>query len=132
MNRNIKRREAVGTIITGGVGGLAGMLANRQANASDQSKTVTDVFCSELTLAPDPTADRPTENQLRKFVPTQVRSGHVFCTLTSQNSSNPAIVSVYAAPAEQRGQLGAEITINFLGQPSREVQLSLLHVGNSA
>ncbi len=52
MKSSMKRREAVGTLLTGGVGGLAGILANRPVQASDGSVSVTDVFCSELTLSP--------------------------------------------------------------------------------
>ncbi|WP_040768307.1 hypothetical protein [Novipirellula maiorica] len=127
----MKRREAVGTVLTAGVGGLAGFLASRPAQASDNSASVTDVFCSELTLSPQSSLQDKRANQLREFVPTRVRSGHVFCTLTSQDPKNPAITSVYAAPSVRDGQPGAEITIHFLGQPQSDVQLSLLHVGVS-
>ncbi|CAD76957.1 hypothetical protein-signal peptide prediction [Rhodopirellula baltica SH 1] len=132
MKSSMKRREAVGTLLTGGVGGLAGILANRPVQASDGSASVTDVFCSELTLSPQKTSETKAVNQLREFVPTRVRSGHVFCTLTSQDAKNPAITSVYAAPVVRDGQPGAEITIHFLGQPRSDVNLSLLHVGVSA
>ncbi|MDA8744846.1 hypothetical protein N9N28_09470 [Rubripirellula amarantea] len=132
MNNGMRRREAVGTVLTAGVGGLAGFLANRPVQASEGSASVTDVFCSELTLSPQHSPRDKRTNELREFVPTCVRSGHVFCTLTSQDPMNPAITSVYAAPAVRDGQPGAEITIHFLGQPQSDVRLSLLHVGVSA
>lgn len=132
MKSGMKRREAVGTLLTAGVGGLAGFLANRPVQASDGSASVTDVFCSELTLSPQADSQDKKANLLQEFVPTRVRSGHVFCTLTSQDPKNPAITSVYAAPVVRDGQPGAEITIHFLGQPQSDVHLSLLHVGVSA
>lgn len=131
MSNSLQRRHVVGTLLTGGLGGLAGLLTARPAQSAKAQTSATDVFCSELKLLPVPSPEKPTTCRV-EFVPTKLRSGHVFCTLTSQDDNNPAITSLFAKPIVCDGVAGAEITIHFLDVPRGEVVLSLLHIGTSA
>ncbi|WP_236621183.1 hypothetical protein [Rhodopirellula sallentina] len=125
MESEIQRRHVVGGLL-GGVGGIASLLASGQSNAANSKDDNSAVFCSELTIPPSLDG----KNQIRQFVRTNVQGGHVFCTLTEQDNENPAITSVFATPVTRKGEVGAEIAINFLGDPRGNVTMSVLHVGS--
>ncbi|WP_237607228.1 hypothetical protein [Roseimaritima sediminicola] len=136
MEREIKRRDVMGSMLGLGAGGLAGAVMAQTAQAADRGGgasvpsegSTPNVYCGELRLSPGGTRT----HQLRQFVRTNVCDGHVLCTLTEQDPNNPAITAVFAAAARRDGVWGAEITVHLLAPPRGDVQLSLLHIGAAA
>ncbi|WP_146446515.1 hypothetical protein [Botrimarina colliarenosi] len=79
----------------------------------------------EATIAPSAREGR----WLTRFVETGQRGGCVLCTLTRQDPNNPAVISVSAASAVKEGREGAEVTVQFFGEPCGPLTLSVVHFG---
>jgi hypothetical protein len=121
---NLPRREAFRAVAALGAGSVAPLLASTSAPSVTIGKTPSMAWL-EATVEPSPGEGR----RLTRFIETGQLGGCVLCTLTRQDPGNPAVISVSAASAVKEGRRGADITVQFLGEPRGSLTLSVVHFG---
>jgi len=117
------RRDAICTM----AGGFAALLSgSQQADAKrSQNQNANPLAIVTGTLIPESTCER----KVTGFIETGIAGGQPICSLVDQDPQNPMIMSVFAAPSQQQGRHGVEVTVCFFTKPTGHVTLNVLHVG---
>lgn len=126
----IIRRQALRSI---GGGGLAALLLTSNGTGVAESHRMHSAGeTSGVLLQGTLTREHADSRQMSGFVETGIHGGIVLCSLVSQAADNPAVQSIFAAPAEHQGVAGARVTVAFFSQPVGELTFSLLHLPAAA
>jgi hypothetical protein len=121
----IIRRDAMTLLAGTGAGATLGLSGDRALTPEHRSTKIgTEAAMVQGTLTPAHRQGR----KLTGFVETGIPGGQVLCSLVDQDHGNPAVQSVFAAPAQQNGRFGAKVTVSFFTEPLGHVTFSLLHV----
>ncbi|WP_164100839.1 hypothetical protein [Candidatus Laterigemmans baculatus] len=117
------RRHALRSIAGGGL--AAALIGGSEATADSQlpRNSASGVLVSG-TLTREHAAGR----KMSGFIETGVREGITLCSLVKQDSKNPAIESIFAAPEQQSGRAGVRVTVAFFSDPVGDLTFSLLHM----
>ena len=127
MSRLI-RREALTLFAGTSVGALLGIAGEFSHASGFPSQNSPGAAMLQGTL----TSEHIDGRRMIGFLETGIENGHTLCTLVRQDDRNPAVQSVFAAPARRAGLLGIEVTVSFFTEPVGDITFSLLHVSAAA
>lgn len=116
------RRDAIRTLVGGTTTAFLGLGSSAHADSHHPDSAIVQ---GTLTM------ENLHGRKMTGFLETGITNGHVLCTLVKQDPANPPVLSVFASPQQLAGMRGTEVTIVFFSEPTGDVTVNVLHVGDA-